>query len=273
MLWDEYDLLILDLDGVLYIGEDPVPHAIDSINKVAQEVEICAATNNASRSAHDVAEHLRKLGLNIDDGQVFTSAEAAAALLVEQVPEGSKVLAVGGNGVKQALEERGFEVLKAPHHHLGGSDLVSDVVAVVQGHGTENNWWDFNLAMRCIENGAIWIATNPDLTVPIPGGLAPGNGAFVRMLAELTGISPTIAGKPEQPLFEKAATKFKATNPLVIGDRIDTDIAGAVAAGFDSILVETGVHKRSDITTTLPTYVSKDLRDLLATYPDALKVR
>lgn len=273
MLWDKYDLVILDLDGVLYIGDEAVPYAIDAVNSISGKVNICAATNNASRTASSVASHLSDLGLSISEEQIFTSAEAAAAMLVDLIPFGSDVLAVGGEGVEVALSQVGFNVLRAGRNHVGNAKLASRVKCVVQGHGAENNWWDFNVAMQAILTGASWLATNRDLTVPIPGGAAPGNGAFVKLLSELTGAEPLVAGKPEAPLFVKAASKYSAKSPLVIGDRFDTDIDGAVRAGFDSLLVQTGVHKLEDATTNLPTYVAADLRVLLQANPAAFKVR
>lgn len=273
MLWDKYDLLILDLDGVIYIGDQAVPFAVEAINEISKNVRICAATNNASRRPEVVAEHLRSLGLDIANDEVYTSAEAGAALLGMQIEPGSSVLAIGGDGVSAAIEAAGFEVVRASDSHELNRQLASKVSGLLQGHGTSNNWWDFNLAMQAINLGKTWIATNHDLTVPIPGGFAPGNGAFVRLLQELTGIKPQFAGKPETALFLKAANKFNSLNPLVIGDRLDTDIDGAVSAGFDSLLVGTGVHQIADVSTNLPTYFAADLRVLLESNPDSFKVK
>jgi glycerol-1-phosphatase len=272
MLWGKYDLLILDLDGVVYIGESPVPYAIESLNEVSAIVKICAATNNASRTPKIVAEHLVSLGLEIGPSQIYTSAQAGAALLSDRISEGSEVLVVGGEGVSSAIQELGFIPVRAdmdPHRNLM---ISNSVVAVIQGHGTENNWWDFNTAMQAISNGAIWVATNRDETVPVVGGFGPGNGSFVAILEKLTGVSPIVAGKPEPALFLKAANYFGSTNPLVIGDRFDTDIDGATRTKFDSLLVQTGVHRLDDRGTNLPTYYAPDLRVLLEVDPTPWKV-
>jgi HAD superfamily hydrolase (TIGR01450 family) len=264
MLALAYDLLILDLDGVVYVGEEPVPHAIETLNQLSGHVEICAATNNAARPPETVANHLNSLGLNISADRVFTSAQAAARMLGQHIPRGSTVLAVGGSGVNQALEAAGFKVIRATrdtHENLRSLEQIS---AVVQGHGPDNSWWDYQLAMIAIQNGALWVATNRDSTVPTSIGIGPGNGSFVRMIAELTGREPLVAGKPEPALFREAMLKTGAKRPLVIGDRYDTDIDGAANLGVDSMLVLTGVHQAENMGDNPATYIAPDLRVLLA---------
>ena len=272
MLWGKYDLLILDLDGVVYIGEKAVPHAIESLNQISSEVQICAATNNASRTPAKVAEHLVSLGLQIKPSQIYTSAQAAAALLKNLAPASSRVLVVGGEGVSTSIAEAGLKPVRATSNEQQNIELSKSVVAVVQGHGTENNWWDFNTAMQAIINGAQWVATNKDSSVPVAGGFGPGNGSFVGILENLTGVSPLVAGKPEPALFLEAAKHFGSANPLVVGDRFDTDIDGAARTNFDSLLVQTGVHRLEDGSGNLPTYYAPDLQVLLELDPAPWRV-
>lgn len=268
MLWDRYDALILDLDGVVYIGASPVAHAIESLNAVAADgVRLTAATNNAARAAAVVGEHLRSLGLAIADNDVVTSAQAGAALLARQVAPGSEVLAVGGEGVPQALSECGLTPVRAPRDFSAAGEVAARVAAVMQGHGTETCWWDLNTAAFAVGLGKIWVATNRDATVPTEHGFGVGNGGMVAAVMTATGRNPEVAGKPQPTLFAETKARIGARNPLVVGDRLDTDVDGAIAAGMDSILVCTGVHQVADALARpveqRPTYIIQDLRGLL----------
>ena len=271
MLWERYDLLILDLDGVVYLGDQPVIHAIESLNAARDQVALAAATNNAAREAEVVAAHLRRLGLPIGDADVVTSAQAGAAILAADLPSGSEVLAVGGSGVSSALTAAGLSPVRADRELERSAELASRVAAVMQGHGTDNGWWDYAAACFAINAGALWLATNRDTTVPLPMGSGPGNGAFVQALITATGREPRVAGKPQPGLFLETARRLGAQHPLVIGDRLDTDIDGAIAAGMDSLLVLTGVHTAEDARRRpedqWPTHIASDLRCLLRPEP------
>jgi len=268
MLWEKYDSIILDLDGVVYIGEHAVPHAVESINAVSETIRVTAATNNASREPQVVGEHLRRLGLNIDDSEIVTSAQAGASLLASLLEPKARVLAVGGFGVESALREVGLHPIRATRDHEANHLLADEVSAVLQGHGQDTSWWDLATAAWAISRGKHWVATNRDLTVPTPYGLGPGNGSLVASLEEVTGVCPLVAGKPQATLFEQTAQRIGSTRPLVIGDRLDTDIDGALAAGMDSLLVLTGVHQLADVAARNPdrrsTYVANDLTCLLS---------
>ena len=276
MLWGTYDTVILDLDGVVYIGEHAVPHAIESLQAISDNVHLCAATNNASRTSITVSEHLQSLGLNIPEEDVITSAQAGAQLMMSLVAPGSRILAVGGDGVEAALVDCGFRVLRATQDDVANHTIAQEVSGVMQGHGRSTSWWDLTAAMWAISRGAQWVATNRDLTVPTPYGLGPGNGSLVSAIEAVVGISPHVAGKPSPTLFTETVSRLGAKRALVIGDRLDTDIDGALAAGLDSLLVLTGVHGRSDVLArkpeNRPTYVAEDLRCLLAPEPPALDV-
>ena len=271
MLWDRYDALILDLDGVVYIGDGAVPHAIEALLAVSRSVRLSAATNNAARESSVVGAHLRRLGLPISDEEVVTSAQAGAALLCARLPPKSEVLAIGGSGVSSALLDVGLQPVKADHDLERSAEIASRVRGVMQGHGVDSGWWDFAAGAFAINAGALWVATNADATVPLPAGFGPGNGAFVEALRFATGGEPLVAGKPQPALFLETKQRLGFKNPLVVGDRVDTDIDGARAAGMDSLLVLTGVMSLESLrefsADRLPTYVGADLRCLLEPRP------
>lgn len=264
----QYDAVILDLDGVVYIGSDAVPFAIDSLNSLAfRGVTLTAATNNANRPAAVVAAHLHQLGLRIDATHVMTSAQAAGRYLANQLPAASPVLAIGGEGVAESLHAAGLVALRASEDLAASSAAADAAMAVLIGYGPRVAWFDLAAAHWAIMRGKPWVATNTDPTVPLPFGNAPGNGAMVELLERSTGSTPTVIGKPKPSLFEELARALGTRRVLVIGDRLDTDIDGAIAAGMDSVLVCTGVHGPADLAarpaTRWPTYVAQDLRSLL----------
>ena len=263
VLADRYDLALLDLDGVVYIGRDAVPGAAEALASArAAGIRICYVTNNASRPPQAVADHLRALGVPASDEEVVTSAQAAAAMLAERLPTGSAVLVVGGEGLNQALLVEGLvpvgSVRDAPR-------------AVVQGFSPDIGWRLLAEGARAVHQGLPWLATNTDRTVPTRYGPAPGNGTLVAAIATATGVEPEVAGKPRPPLFLQAARRYASSAPLVVGDRLDTDIAGAHAAGMPALLVLTGVSGARDVLTAPPTqrphYLSGDLHGLVQAHP------
>jgi len=241
-LVDAYDSLLLDLDGVIYVGHQPVAHAVEVLDQMrGRGVRLCFVTNNASRPPEDVAQSLTDFGINAVASDVITSAQAGAALMAEQVPAGSTILAVGGPGVKQALLAAGFQVIDAlTDPPIGDHD---DVAGVLQGFGRDVAWKTLARATFAVARGLPWIATNTDLTIPLDQGIAPGNGTLVNAVAAATGRQPEVAGKPFPPLLERAGELTRGLKPLVVGDRLDTDIEGAGNASMASALVLTGVTK------------------------------
>ena len=261
MTWlaETFDALLFDLDGVVYIGPNAVPGAVEGISAAqAQGVRCIYVTNNASRTSGEVADHLRELGLTLDDADVITSSMAGASLVSDVVSSG-KVLAVGGDGVWSALRERGFEPVDT---------YAPDVVAVMQGYGPNVGWRDLAEATFAVRAGVPWIATNLDFTFPTPKGVAPGNGSLVRLVADVAGRQPdAAAGKPEPALLNEAVRRTGATRPLMVGDRLDTDIAAGNRLGMPTLLVLTGVcDAEAALAATgdeVPTYVVDDLRCLI----------
>lgn len=262
-----YSGLILDLDGVVYIGPDAVPHAIESLNQAAARgIRLFAATNNANRPSSVVAEHLHALGLQIEADDVVTSAWAAAQHLATVLPKSASVLAVGGEGVANALESVGLTPLRASADLDATHVAIEQAAAVLIGYGPLVAWFDLAAAHFAITRGIPWFATNTDATVPTKYGRAPGNGAMVNLLRASTGDEPIVIGKPQPGLFEACMARHGSSDLLVVGDRLDTDIDGAVATGLDSLLVLTGVHGLSDLAhqplAHWPTFVAPDLRSL-----------
>lgn len=232
-----YDVAVLDLDGVVYIGRDAVPDAIAGISAAqASGMHLAFVTNNAARTPHAVGEHLRALGLEASDADVVTSAQAAVRLVSREIPAGSAVYVIGGPGLHEALVERGLVPVTSldPGPH-------GEPVAVVQGYGPEMPWQQVINGAILVREGVPWVASNLDLTVPTERGPGPGNGTLVDLVARFSDRSPVVAGKPRPPLFVETLERVRGERPLVVGDRIDTDIEGALAVGWDSLLVMSGV--------------------------------
>jgi HAD superfamily hydrolase (TIGR01450 family) len=258
-LSEAYDLAMLDLDGVVYVGPDAVPGAVESLDAARSAgTSLAYITNNASRTAAEVAAHLRELGLSdIEDADVVTSAQAVAHLVADALPKGSAVLLVGGEGLRRPLEERGLRCVTT----LGEGPL-----AVVQGFHPDVSWVQLAEASYAIESGIPWFASNTDLTIPTARGVAPGNGSLVQAIRNATGANPTVAGKPEAALFRETLERFGGERPLMVGDRLDTDIDGAIGVDIDTLFVLTGVNDLQDVMDAgeghRPTYISFDLAGL-----------
>lgn len=265
---DGVDVLLADLDGIVYAGPGAVPHAIESLNRAQDEGRrLGYITNNASRTDRAVAQHLVDLGLRTQPQDVVTSPQAAARLLAQKVAPGSTILVVGGEGLVVELEKAGYIVTRSAD---------DGPAAVVQGFNPDVAWTDLAEAAFALqtpeEDGGIpWIATNTDWTIPRDRGVAPGNGTLVSAVHTAVGRLATVAGKPEAPIFHAATARFDATQPLFLGDRLDTDIQGAQAAGIDSALVLTGIDRPKHVlaapTHARPTYILSDLRELFEPYP------
>lgn len=269
---DRVDVLLADLDGVVYTGSTPVPHAVESLNAAAERMRVGYVTNNASRVPASVADQLNGYGLSVAAGDVVTSPQAAVRLLVDLVPAGSTILVVGGDGLTTAVTEAGFTVT--------GSALDAPA-AVIQGFSPDIGWLHLAEASYALGSKAPgsaetgepipWVATNTDWTLPQERGLAPGNGTLVSAVHLAVGRLPVVAGKPETPIFTEATARFGAAHPLFLGDRLDTDILGANRAGIASALVLTGVDGPKQVLAadakSRPTFVIDDLRQLFKPYP------
>ncbi|GAA2071516.1 HAD-IIA family hydrolase [Williamsia deligens] len=251
-----YDAVFADLDGTLFAGSAPVDNARETLE--ALSVPVWYVTNNASRRPAEVAAHLEDLGFAAGPDRVVTSAQTAARLLAERVEPGSRALVVGTDGLVQEIREAGIATTRSADDRP---------VAVVQGHNPETGWAQLSEAALAIRAGALWIACNVDATLPSERGLLVGNGSMVAAVASATGAEPIVAGKPAAPHMHDVLSRSGASHPIVVGDRLDTDIAGAVAVGLDSLLVLTGVSTLADAMCadedSRPTHVAADLSGLL----------
>jgi glycerol-1-phosphatase len=263
-LADEHDCLLLDLDGTVFRGAVPIAGAVETLESVGPRTLFL--TNNASRRAAEVANHMREMGFAVDPADVVTSAHTAARLMSDELPRGSKVLVIGTDALAAEVADAGLLPVRA---------WDDAPVAVVQGYSAHTNWAALAEAALAIRGGALWVACNIDPTFPTERGLVPGNGAMVAALRAATGAQPVVVGKPEPHMVRDGLGRGRFGSPLVVGDRLDTDIAGATAAGLPSLLVLSGVATAADVVYAepdcRPTYIAEDLRAL--TQPsDALRV-
>ena len=262
-LADVYDAALLDLDGVVYLGGTAIPGAAEALRKAqAEGMRLAYVTNNAFRTPAAVAALLVSMGAPAEPADVVTSAQAAARLLAERLPAGAPVLVVGGTGLRMALRERGLRPV---------STAADKPLAVVQGYAPGLSYSALAEGGMAVAAGALFVASNADTTLPGRRGLAPGNGSLIQVIATATGVRPLVAGKPEPPLHRETVLRTGAKHPLVVGDRLDTDIEGAHRVGTDSMLVLTGVTGPAEAVLApagqRPTYLAEDLAGLLEPHP------
>jgi HAD superfamily hydrolase (TIGR01450 family) len=263
-LAEDYDVLLFDLDGVVYIGGTAIPGAPQALQRAKQSgAHVAYVTNNASRTPAAVAALLEGMGAPVTEGDVVTSAQAAARLLADKLPPKSKVLVIGATALRLAVRERGLVPV---------STATEGPVAVVQGFAPGVGYGALAEGGLAVRAGALFVGTNADSTIPNARGTAPGNGSLLRVIEEATGTAPIVAGKPEPPLHRESVIRTGAQRPLVIGDRLDTDIEAAYNTGTDSLLVLTGVDNPRTATLApkhrRPTYIAENLDVLLQTYPE-----
>ncbi len=267
-LSQHYDAALLDLDGVVYVGGSPISGAADALKRAANRgMRLAYVTNNASRTPSAIAAQLSGMGVRATATDIVTSAQAAAHLLADRFPAGSPVLVVGGMGLRLAVRARGLRPV---------TTAADGPLAVVQGYAHDVSYGLLAEAALALRAGAFYVATNTDPTLPTPRGQQPGNGSLVQLLVTATGCHPVVAGKPEPPLHAESVQRVGARHPLVVGDRLDTDIEGAVRGGADSLLVLTGVSRPADLLLASsrhrPTYVAADLAGLNLSQPPVSKV-
>ena len=253
---DRYDAFLFDLDGVLYRGDDPIPGAAEAVSALREAGRrVVFVTNNSARPPSAVAEHLAAVGVPASPEEVVTSAGATAELLAGRGCRSAFV--VGEEGIRGALADAGIELRD------GEPDRVD---AVVVGLDRGADYTKLRTASVLVERGSAFVGTNGDASFPAPDGSGwPGAGALLAAIAATTGAEPEVVGKPHPTLFRSALARAGGGRPLVIGDRLDTDIAGAAALGWDSLLVLTGITRREDLrdAAVTPTHVAEDLSILL----------
>lgn len=268
-----YDLLLSDLDGVVYRGHLAIPGAVESLTRAAEHARVAYITNNAARTDETVAGQLRGFGLPVTADDIVTSPQAAVALLAETIDPGSRVLVIGGDGLVDELGKAGFEVTRSAD---------DNPAAVIQGFAPDVGWpqlaeASYALAERPDGSQLPWIATNTDWTMPTDRGLAPGNGVLVSAVHTAVQRLPLFAGKPETPIYEAAFARFGTRSALMLGDRLDTDTKGARAAGISSLHVLTGVDRPKQLVAASkdmqPDYIVENLDGLHTQYPTAVKLK
>jgi len=258
-----YDLAMLDLDGVVYIGPDAVPGAPEHVDRArAAGMRVAFITNNALRPPAQVAAHLRELGVRAEADDVVTSAQAAARVLVDRLGTGARVVLLGADGLREAVAAEGLELV----------GVTDDADALVTGYGPDVRWRDIMRAAVRVRDGLWWVASNSDLTIPTSFGVAPGHGVLVETLRRFSGVDPVVAGKPSRPLLDETVRRVGGARPLMVGDRLDTDVEGAVNVGIDSLLVLTGVTGLPELVAAgpgeRPTFLSVDLAGLATAHPE-----
>lgn len=266
-LHEKYDVALLDLDGVVYIGGTAIPGAPEALQETKRQgMRLAYVTNNASRTPAAVAALLRHMRVPAEPIDVVTSAQAAARLLAEKLPPKAPVLVVGSTALRLAVRERGLRPV---------STAAERPLAVVQGYVPSVGYASLAEGGLAVRAGALFVGTNADSTIPGPRGIQPGNGSLLQVIAHATGTAPVIAGKPEPPLHRESVIRTGAKNPLVVGDRLDTDIEAACRAGTDSLFVLTGVSRPADLLLApprqRPTYVALTLDALLEPYPEVAR--
>jgi len=263
-----YDVALLDLDGVVYVGPAAVPGVPEALAEAAGVgMQLGYVTNNAARTPEQVAEHLTELGIPAAPGDVITSSQAAASVVAELFGAGARVLPVGGPGVAAALTDAGLAVVER------AEELP---VAVVQGYGPAVGWAQLAEAVVAVRGGARHVATNTDATIPSPRGVLPGNGALVGVVSTVTGQQPLVTGKPDPAMHAECVRRTGARRPLVVGDRLDTDIEGARRAGAASLLVLSGVATPADLLAAVPEHrpdlLAHDAAGMLVSHPEVTAV-
>lgn len=268
-LFQKFSTLLLDLDGVIYEGDNAIVDSVESIKAVRSlGVSVGYVTNNSSRTPDTIAQQLRGFGIELDAKDVISSAQAGVELLSTLIPGQSRVLVVGGEGLRSKVLEAGFELV---------SSSDDKPAAVIQGFAPDVCWKDLAEASYSIQAGAKWVATNQDWTIPREKGIAPGNGTLVSAVHTAVGQLPLVAGKPERAIFDTAMREFGATRAIYVGDRLDTDVVGANGAGLGSGLVMTGVTTRKELLAAKPDsrphFILGTLKDLLSDYRAPVKTK
>ena len=259
-LADRYDAFLFDLDGVLYRGSDPIPGAAEAVDRLrGLGKRVAFVTNNSSRTPDAVVEALNAVGVRAHTGEVETSALATADVLLARGVADAFV--VGEEGLRQALTGVGIALAAAD------AELSESVVV---GFDRQADYAKLRTASLLVERGAWLVATNADPSYPAPDGRWPGAGALLAVIETTTGVRAEVVGKPHPPILRSALARAGGGRPLLIGDRLETDIAGAAALGWDSLLVLTGITLRDDLVGSpiAPTFVGADLSALFDARPD-----
>lgn len=260
------EALIIDMDGVLWHGDRPLP-GLTAFFQVLRERQIpfILATNNARLTPDQYVEKLAGMNIGVNQKEILTSGMATALFLADKHnPENTRIFVIGENGIRQPLLEYGFTLADLYHRQDSHKTAPARADIVVSGLDTRLTWDKLASAVYNIQAGARFVATNGDTTLPTEHGFAPGNGAVLAALQAATGAVPTIIGKPEAIMYQQAISLLgsKPEHTVALGDRLDTDILGAVRAGIRSLMVLTGVSGEDDLEKVdyQPTWIMPDIQ-------------
>jgi 4-nitrophenyl phosphatase len=240
MLPSHIKALILDMDGVLWKGDAPIGDLPATFNRIRERgLKFVFATNNGTKTPEEYQTKLAELGVQVDASQVLTSALGIAFMLSRKYPKGTKIFVIGENGIRVALEEKGFEILPVE----GAPEAQIFVMGIDRGISFQK----VAEATLLVRAGIPFYTTNADMTFPTPRGEIPGSGSWLSVVSSATGIQPIIAGKPFPHLMELSLERLgtKKEETLVVGDRLETDIAAGQAVGCPTALVLSGVSTKT----------------------------
>ncbi|HEX5807823.1 MAG TPA: HAD-IIA family hydrolase [Anaerolineales bacterium] len=241
MIPDHIQSLILDMDGVIWRADAPIGDLAATFQRIRQRgLKFVFATNNSTRTSEQYAARLKQFGVEVEPWQVVTSSQGAAHVMAQRFPPGTKIFMVGEDGIEMALKEKGFEILSVAD--------APRAEAVVMGLDRTVTFEKLCEATLLVRRGIPFYATNPDKTFPTPRGEIPGAGAWYSIVTTATDIQPIVAGKPFPFLMELSLAKLgtKKEETLVVGDRLETDIAAGQAVGCPTALVLSGVSTREE---------------------------
>ncbi len=256
--------LILDMDGVLYRGNEPLPRLGEFFTFLRERrIPFMLVTNNATRTPEERSAKLARMGAEVAPAEILVSGQAAARLLRRDYPAGTRVHVFGMPALRKALEEEGFVIAD------------SDVKVVVASVDRNLNFEKVKIASRLLQKGARFLATNLDPNIPSEEGLLPGTGAMVAMLAAASGVAPTGVGKPEPIMYELAMAQMGARpeTTAAVGDRVMTDIVGGKRAGLTTICVLSGASDRVEAEASGTDFIFEDIGQLLDAWRTALSDR
>lgn len=253
--------LILDMDGVIWKSDAPIGDLPAIFKRIRERgLKFVFATNNGTKTPEEYQRKLADLGVEIEAAQVVTSAMGIAFLLAQKHPRGTKIFIIGEEGIRSALEERGFEIL--------GVDRASEAEAVVMGIDRGINFQKIAEATLLVRAGRPFYTTNTDRTFPTPRGEIPGSGAWLSIITTATGIQPTVAGKPFPYLMELSLERLgtRKEETLVVGDRLETDIAAGQSVGCPTALVLSGVSTKQEAEAwnPAPDMIAESLNELIS---------
>lgn len=254
--------LILDMDGVLWHGETPLPGLVDFFAALrGAGIGFVLATNNAAKTAAMYTDKLARLGVAVPPEQILTSSEATATYMAGEYPPGTPVYVVGAQGLRDAMTAKGFRLITPADVRAGATAAF-----VVVGFTPDATYEDLAMGSLLVHRGVRFIGTNPDPSLPTELGPLPGAGALLAVIRTATGVEPTVIGKPGPIVFQEAVKRLggDAASVAMVGDRLSTDIFGAKAAGLRSVLMLTGISTREDvaISSVKPDYIFNNLTEL-----------